>query len=114
MHTSSAVQQVTASSAAPNDAPASVPTISMVCHPIVVHDTVANDSHDDSSTGSMDHIVDYVQAIHLNPFDVSLGINYNSTLLEKVNVNWDDEPADPTVPAETDDSCFMMHWIRNR
>jgi hypothetical protein len=102
MHTSSAVRQVTAWSTPPDDAPASVPTIPMVCNPTVAHDTVANDSHDDSSTGSMDHIVDYVQVIQLNPFDISLGINYNRTLFEEVNVNWDDEPADPTVPEEPD------------
>jgi hypothetical protein len=57
-------------------------------------------------------MVDHVQAIHLDPFDVSLGTIYNRSLLDEINANWDPAPvantASPsgTVPIEPDGVLF--------
>jgi hypothetical protein len=57
-------------------------------------------------------MVDHVQAIYLDPFDVSLGTIYNRSLLDEINANWDLAPlantASPpgTVPTEPDGVLF--------
>jgi hypothetical protein len=105
MHTSSAIRQVTASSAvsATTEVPVGAPLISMNNHPTVSHDNIANDCNDESSTGTVTHMVHYVQAIHVDPYDVSIVTDYNRALLEEINGNWDDGPSDPParVPALT-------------
>jgi hypothetical protein len=93
----------------------------MICHPTVTHINIANDSHDDSSTGTVNHMVDYAQVIHLNHYNVSLGTNYNRTLLKEINANCDGAPSDSpaplpalahvaysfsTAPAASDEGCF--------
>jgi hypothetical protein len=95
VQTSSAVRQVT-TSFSPDFSPTlstsasvDVPMISMIHNPTVVHETHINESPDGSSTGTRGNVVYYVQAIHIVPFCVSLGTNYNRTLLRKINANWD-------------------------
>jgi hypothetical protein len=103
MHTSSAVRQVTSSStiAAPMEPPADAPLVSMISHPNVSHDTIAKYSNDDSSTDTVTRMVDYVQTIHLDPYDVLLGMDYNSNLLKEINANWDGGPLDSPAPVPT-------------
>jgi hypothetical protein len=97
IHTSSTVRQVN-TSFSPECTPASsisasmgVPMISIIHHPTVAHETFISKSHDGSSTGTVDYMVDYVQAIYFDPFNVSLGTKYNRTMIEEINVNWDVE-----------------------
>jgi hypothetical protein len=84
----------------------------MMEHPSVAHVTLANKSLDDETTETVDRMVVHVQAIHLDPFDVSLGTIYNRSLLDKINANWDPAPtvntASPsgTVPTEPDGVLF--------
>jgi hypothetical protein len=95
--------------------------ISMISNPTVSYDTITNDSKGDSSAGTVTHIGDYVQAINLDPYDVSLSTNYKCTLLKEINANWDDGPSDSAasvpalthvastyddVPSTSDDRCF--------
>jgi hypothetical protein len=79
-HTLSAVRQVT-TPPSKLSAPSYVPMISMIHNSMVAHETIDNESPGDSSTSTADCMVGYVQAMHLDPFNVSLGTNYNRTLL---------------------------------
>jgi hypothetical protein len=64
----------------------------MMDHPTVAHVTVTNESPDNSLTKTIERMVDHVQAIHLDPFDVLLGTIYNRSLLDEINENWDIDP----------------------
>jgi hypothetical protein len=107
--TTSTIRQLSAPSLDIND---TVGPVSMMEHPSVVHVTLDNESLDDESTETVYRMVDHMQAIHLDPFDVSLGTIYNHSLLDDINANWDLAPlantASPSgrVPTEPDGLLF--------
>jgi hypothetical protein len=107
--TTSTIRQLSAPSIDIGD---TVGPVSMMEHPSVAHVTLANESLDDESTETIDRMVDHVQAVHLDPFDVSLGTIYNRSLLDEINANCDPAPmantASPsgTVPTEPDGVLF--------
>jgi hypothetical protein len=98
--TTSTIRQLSAPSLDIDD---TIGPVSMMEHPSVAHVTLANESLDDESTENVDQMVDHVPAIHLDPFDVSLGTIYNRTLLDEINANWDlAHLANTTSPSGTD------------
>jgi hypothetical protein len=72
------------------DAATDILRVSMICDPNVAHGILANNNHANSSTDTMPPTVDLVQAVHNEPYDVSLGTPYNRTLLEEINEPWID------------------------
>jgi phosphoheptose isomerase len=93
-HTSSNVRQVNTSFSplyahiTSTGASMDASLISTIHHPNVAHETLVNKIPGGSSTGTLDHMVDHVQALIFYHFDLLIGTNYNHTLIEEINVNW--------------------------